>query len=269
MRRFWGLGALVVLVTILVAVCGVTERSAAFSSFYESRCRSCHADDSQTCNGCHYHRGYVWAQADKESYLPGHPVTVTLNGGNQSGWIRAILYDHNEVEVARSQGPDGTGDNGLGDPVVFPAALQATAPLEEGDYIWTAAWYGSNNFGTDHIEQGVPVTITVLIDTAVDDEQPPQLADRQLRLSISPNPLTVRSMIRCAVGPRAGRAMLSILDATGRRIRSLTGRSIAPGECEIIWDGKDDRGLPVSAGVYLAVLSGTVGSVAHPILVLR
>lgn len=153
---------------ILVLLGIVPAFVAAFPSFWTSRgCSSCHADDSVTCNGCHFHRSPLSAVAGQSQYYPGSPVTVTLYGGSQSGWIRALLYDQNNVEVARREGPTGTGDDGLGSPVVFPVAMTATAPVAPGTYIWNAAWYGNTaNSGSAHGEVRVNVTITVVPDPA-------------------------------------------------------------------------------------------------------
>ena len=99
-------------------------------------------------------------------------MVVTLNGGERQGWIRAILYDAGHNELTRASGPTGTGDDMQGNPVVFPVQLLANAPATPGDYIWQAAWYGSNN-GNGHTERGVNVTIRVIANPAdVSDEAP-------------------------------------------------------------------------------------------------
>lgn len=132
----------------------------AYPSLFTNYCVSCHADDTPTCNGCHMHRGSLSANPDQGSYLPGEDVGITFNGGSQYGWIRARLYDQNDIIVDLATGPSGTGDDGLGGAVTFPVQLQAPAPTEPGTYVWEAAWYGNNN-GGGHIERRTPVTIVV------------------------------------------------------------------------------------------------------------
>ena len=148
----------------------------AYPSLFTARCASCHSDDTTSCNGCHRHRGSLSASIDQDAYAPGSLVTVTLNGGDQAGWIRGLLYDSSDVEIDRATGPTGTGDDGLGNPVTFPVTLQAAAPDEPGIHVWEAAWYGSVNAGGgDHIEQRVPVTIMVQdIISAVPGEDEPE-----------------------------------------------------------------------------------------------
>ena len=134
----------------------------AFSSYFNNRCAACHFDDSITCDGCHHHRGRLSASADRDEYQPGDPIVVTLDGGaKKSGWIRAILYDDQDLEVAIASGPTGTGDDSMGDAVLFPVELSAVAPEEEGDYTWTATWFGAESDGSGHLEVGVPVQFHV------------------------------------------------------------------------------------------------------------
>jgi hypothetical protein len=83
-----------------------------------------------------------------------------LTGGSQSGWIRGLLYDEEDIEIDRATGPTGTGDDSMGNPVTFPVELQGIAPLLPGDYDWEAAWYGNNN-GNGHYEIRRTVTVHV------------------------------------------------------------------------------------------------------------
>ena len=77
---------------------------------------------------------------------------------------------------------------GLGNPVEFPVDLHGTAPLEEGNYTWEAAWFGGNNYGTDHLEQRAPATFTVEISTDVPEGW--NATEGRLSLAVYPNPLT-------------------------------------------------------------------------------
>jgi hypothetical protein len=238
-------------------------RTEAYSSYFTTDCAGCHTNDTPTCNGCHYHRGAIHAAADAPSYAPGATVTVTLSGGTRTGWIRGLLYDQNGVRVALATGPTGTGDDGLGHPVVFPVALQAPAPLAPGDYTWQAAWFG-NSDGSGHAESRVSVTIHVL-DTAAVPEAPPLAR----ALSISPNPVRDIAALRFDAGPAGERVSLAILEVSGRRVRRLWNASIGPGAQQIVWDGTDDAGLPVASGTYFVLLAGEAGQVVRSLEVMR
>jgi len=120
----------------------------AYSSFYSTNCAGCHAAPvTATCNGCHHH-GAVGLKGvtDKTAYAPGETVSVTISGGSRSGWIRAILYDQNNKQVAISSG----NASGMGSSTTFPAVLSAPAPTTPGTYTWKAAWYG-NSFDTNNM----------------------------------------------------------------------------------------------------------------------
>jgi hypothetical protein len=110
----------------------------AYSNLYTSECQSCHGATS-TCAGCHAHGVHssnaksdlnVSGTTDKTTYAAGETVSVTITGGYRSGWVRAILYDQNMNELARSVAS-------------FPITLTAPAPAMGGTYTWNVAWYGN------------------------------------------------------------------------------------------------------------------------------
>ena len=151
-----GAAALALVLTLAVSGVGGAE-----PSFFTTDCSSCHAAQGATCNGCHNHRGTLGATANLATYNPGGPVVVTLSGGTEGGWFRALLYDQNNAEVARV------------DYATFPVALSATVPAAPGDYVWRAAWYG-NDDGSGHLEVRRAVTIHVVQNPAgAPDDQPP------------------------------------------------------------------------------------------------
>ncbi len=82
------------------------------------------------------------------------------------------------------------------------------------------------------------------------------------RLAVSPNPARdgeAAILFRVPFDPDLGAAGaaidLSVYDASGRRIRTLESGVFAAGVRTVRWDGRDDRGRPVAAGVYFARLS--------------
>jgi hypothetical protein len=54
--------------------------------------------------------------------------------------------------------------------------------------------------------------------------------------------------------PRSGGAQLHIIDVNGRRVRALRSGTHAAGAHVVVWDGRDDRGRRLAAGVYFARL---------------
>ena len=121
-------------------------------SLYTSNCASCHSTSSTTpttCNGCHFHGEHSSTAAsdinlkgstNKTSYAPGETVTVTINAGYRTGWVRALLFDQNLKELGRSSCAGGLGGCTTS---AFPVTLTATAPSAAGTYVWAVAWYGN------------------------------------------------------------------------------------------------------------------------------
>lgn len=117
------------------------------SGFFSNNCAGCHNNVSSTCAGCHAHGVHsnsskgdinLTGTTDKNSYAAGETVAVTIDGGYRSGWVRAILYDENMNELARSTGPNGKGGGAS-----LPVTLSAPAPTTPGNYTWSVAWYGN------------------------------------------------------------------------------------------------------------------------------
>jgi hypothetical protein len=69
-----------------------------------------------------------------------------------------------------------------------------------------------------------------------------------------PNPLAGTSTARFDLS-RAGLARLEVFDLSGRRVAMLANREFAPGRYSSTWQGLDDGGTPVEAGLYFLRLS--------------
>ena len=77
---------------------------------------------------------------------------------------------------------------------------------------------------------------------------------RPLMITASrPNPFASRVRMSYSL-PAPGRVRLSILDVNGRRVRTLVRLAQEKGSYEAIWDGRDDGGLKLGAGIYFAML---------------
>lgn len=76
-----------------------------------------------------------------------------------------------------------------------------------------------------------------------------------ITLVLSPNPSrleTVSIRFRLESG---GEGRLDLFDVQGRRIRRLFDGPLPAGETILAWDGRDERGRPVPAGIYSYRLS--------------
>jgi hypothetical protein len=66
----------------------------------------------------------------------------------------------------------------------------------------------------------------------------------------APNPFNPMTTIKLAL-PEERHVQLRIYDAKGRVVRTLVDQKMKPGYHFIPWDGRDERGHPVTSGIYL------------------
>ncbi len=89
---------------------------------------------------------------------------------------------------------------------------------------------------------------------SVDDLPPAQTFPEHLAFGRGfPNPS--REGVRFAVDlPQAGFVDLRVIDVQGRLVRVIENQRLEPGFLTLVWDGSDESGSRVGAGVYFARL---------------
>jgi exo-1,4-beta-D-glucosaminidase len=86
------------------------------------------------------------------------------------------------------------------------------------------------------------------------------LAPRPRLYPNAPNPFTARTTIRFEL-VRSERASLLIFDVAGRLVRRLAhGGILEAGSHEAVWDGRNDSGVRLAAGLYFCRLDSESGS---------
>jgi hypothetical protein len=83
-----------------------------------------------------------------------------------------------------------------------------------------------------------------------------------------PNPFVHTTTVRFTIGRRTN-ATLSVFDIAGRRIRTLAAGTYDPGEYQVSWDARDERGERVSAGIYFTRLEGTGVDLTRKVVLLQ
>jgi len=102
--------------------------------------------------------------------------------------------------------------------------------------------------------------------TAVDD---PAIVPAAFELKKNyPNPFNPSTTIAFSLR-EASDASLEIYNLQGQRIRSLHSGWTAGGDHSVLWDGKDDSGMPVASGVYLYRLSTPRGTDINKCILLK
>lgn len=89
-------------------------------------------------------------------------------------------------------------------------------------------------------------------------------------LSLRASPEPARGPVRFAIGaPRPGAQRLEIHDLMGRRVRLVASGWQPAGTRSVTWDGRDEAGAALPAGVYLATLHAGDGVVRTRLTLLR
>ncbi len=101
--------------------------------------------------------------------------------------------------------------------------------------------------------------------TALDEAK---VAPLTLDLSVSPDLLAGKGSILFSL-PAATHARLDIYDLAGRRVRTLINGELTAGNHEIYWDGRDQRGLKTSKGVYFIYLTTDDAKVVQKAVIVK
>ncbi len=78
----------------------------------------------------------------------------------------------------------------------------------------------------------------------------PRVNTLRMTASAAPNPFDHSTRISWSA-PYAGDVSLVVYDMAGRSVRTLVSGRTEPGRFTVAWDGRDDQGSEVAAGVYL------------------
>lgn len=97
----------------------------------------------------------------------------------------------------------------------------------------------------------------------------PAISRPAARLTNYPNPFNPSTMIAFDLAARA-QSTLRVFDSAGRAVRTLLdGELLEAGHREVHWDGRDDAGNPMPAGVYHFRLTAGVASQSRPMVLLK
>jgi hypothetical protein len=102
-------------------------------------------------------------------------------------------------------------------------------------------------------------------------DAPPSLAATapSLRLDGRPNPFTASTTLTFQAPRGGGIASLEVYDVQGRLVRTLIDGFVGSGTGTATWDGRDDRGQLVGAGIYFYRFETAEGSATRKATFLR
>jgi hypothetical protein len=181
---------------------------------------------------------------------PGEQQFPTLapngSGGAMAAWEdgRAGSLDLYAQSVSGAGNPRW-GANGA--PLcTAPGGQYQPVAVSEGDSVGVFVWVDQRFGGSDLYAQRLPALITL--------DAPGQASAARLRAW--PQPSRGACTLEFALD-RGGPVALRVLDTAGRSVRTLLRSRRDAGRHAVAWDGRDDAGRPVPAGVYFARLSAS------------
>jgi len=178
----------------------------------------------------------------------GHPDAATLLYGPApigGVWVGGVLAPWNEQILCGSE--HAYTDDFFFDPGSLPPVVVATAL---GDGRVAAIASGELvSYGTEPNQTFVRRLLdwVARLVTSAADQVP---AAHITRLEARPNPFNPRTEIVLALAT-SGPVRVTVHDAAGRRVAELIHADLAAGQHVFAWEGRTDRGQPVSAGLYL------------------
>lgn len=133
----------------------------------------------------------------------------------------------------------------------------------------TTVHFGAIQFYNDglFVNPAVPSDATISIGIPLGVGQP-LAGSKRLRLSGAPNPFRGQTSITVESGT-AGRQDVRVSDVQGRWVRHLESGTFAAGIRRVAWDGRDDSGRLVPAGVYLVSARGAGATARLRVALLR
>lgn len=162
-----------------------------------------------------------------------------LYGEYYSGWLRLARRQSGVwAPAAAVPGQPNATDWGAG----FFAAVDFMME-SDGSVLWLGQFDDTFAPGTGHISR---IRYSPVVDV-------PGAAPAGRVLAAAPNPFRAGTDLTWSLAMDAD-VRLELFDVAGRRVRTLKSGRAAAGAHRAAWDGRDDHGVALPAGVYLARL---------------
>jgi hypothetical protein len=177
---------------------------------------------------------------------------VSTNGGLTWGTPQNLTTTPNFSEcmpqVARYIGPNNLVH------VTWGESHSQSQPTDTADIYWASFWTNLSIFKTYNYYARWRIQGTQLVrDPPSDVEEArnegPKFAAYELSPMV-PNPVSGQQAVISYQLPIGGRATLAIYNNLGQKVRILIDQVYPPGRFTTLWDGRNDSGRKVPAGVY-------------------
>jgi len=87
-------------------------------------------------------------------------------------------------------------------------------------------------------------------------------------LRASPNRASRQTLVHFETRD-GGPVQASVYDLAGRRVRGLSDGFLSPGVHDLLWDGRNEEGRAVAAGIHLVRVSMTEGTTTGRFVIVR
>jgi hypothetical protein len=143
----------------------------------------------------------------------------------------------------------------------------------EGESALLRFRFGSDGADEDPYEFDGWYVDDVVIDLGSGGSMTPAVVERskEIECSISarPNPFNPRTEIALTVPVDLPRALLEVIDVSGRRVRVLHDGPLGKGRQTRVWDGRTEAGSDVASGIYFLRMSAGGSSVVRRLYLVR
>ncbi len=195
-------------------------------------------------------KSYPKTGVSEDNLIPTAPSVVAQVEETGSGLQVVLQWDElpdpdiNYFSIRRSTDPGF-------DPNDPSTEIGATTDLnfvdntvQEGQvYYYRVVAYDFNG-NQGEFSNEVPATVTGI-------EDGPSALPREFALYQNyPNPFNPSTTIAFDL-PKQANVVIAIYNTLGQKVRTLVNGSFNPGHHEVVWDGRNDFGTPVSGGVYI------------------
>ncbi len=128
-----------------------------------------------------------------------------------------------------------------------PYSDTTSSPLFTQGFIGVYTFY-LDFMGYDTTNLIVDDIYVISTSSAIEDPTPTVSQDFQLHQNF-PNPFNPSTVIAFDI-PRSSQVTIEVFDNLGQKVRQLVNRFYNAGHFQVTWDGKDDSGNDVPAGIY-------------------
>jgi len=175
-----------------------------------------------------------WAPAYENHLLRSSSVVRSIRYRPQD--IAYVTFDSSATELLRM--------------AYTPLGVYADdVPLAHRTDLAAEGWMFDDATGVLRVRHDQATRVRIVVDSSLGIGSGPPLGP----LHVSPNPARAAAQVSFAL-PVASTVDVRVSDVTGRHVRTLLAGRLPAGSHAARWDGRDDRGAEVAAGVYLVSL---------------